>query len=149
MRHLLNCLVLVAAGLSFVLLPSTPAEAGVRWGKCGAATRISGKGVECANGFSYPFSVSKAGETWVASVMTPYNQCAPLRFTLEVDGKKVGRTAALAAGKSETVVLGKDLTPGPHVLTVKSMFMFAECYPEDPPVNPGNWGVDTKISVKP
>jgi hypothetical protein len=81
--------------------------------------------------------------------MTPYNQCAPLRFTLEVDGKKVSRTAPLAAGKSETVALGKDLTPGPHVLTVKSMFMFAECYPEDPPVNPGNWGVDTKISVKP
>jgi hypothetical protein len=140
---------LAAAGLAFALSSMGPAEAGVRWGKCGAATRVAGKGVECANGFSYPFSVTKAGEAWVASVMTPYNQCAPLRFTLEVDGKKVGRTAPLAAGKSETVVLGKDLAPGPHVLTVKSMFMFAECYPEDPPVNPGNWGVDTKISVKP
>ena len=140
---------LAAAGLAFALSSMVPAEAGVRWGKCGAATRVAGKGVECANGFSYPFSVTKAGEAWVASVMTPYNQCAPLRFTLEVDGKKVGRTAPLAAGKSETVVLGKDLAPGPHVLTVKSMFMFAECYPEDPPVNPGNWGVDTKISVKP
>ncbi len=140
---------LAAAGLAFALSSMGPAEAGVRWGKCGAATRVAGKGVECANGFSYPFSVTKAGEAWVASVMTPYNQCAPLRFTLEVDGKKVGRTAPLAAGKSETVVLGKDLAPGPHVLTVKSMFMFAECYPEDPPVNPGNWGVDTKISLKP
>lgn len=135
--------------LALATLSCATAEAGVRWGKCGAATRVAGKGVECANGFAYPFSVSKAGEPWVASVMTPYNQCAPLRFTLEVDGKKVGRTAPLAAGKSETVVLGKDLAPGPHVLTVKSMFMFAECYPEDPPVNPGNWGVDTKISVKP
>ena len=101
MRHFVKCLFLAAAGIGFVLLPSAPAEAGVRWGKCGAATRIAGKGVECANGFSYPFSVSKAGEAWVASVMTPYNQCAPLRFTLEVDGKKVGRTAPLAAGKSE------------------------------------------------
>jgi hypothetical protein len=149
MRQFLTYVLLAATGLCVAFAGSMPAEAGVRWGKCGTPTRIAGKGVECANGFSYPFSVSKAGETWAASVMTPYNQCAPLRFTLEVDGKKVGRTAPLAAGKSETVTLGKDLAPGPHVLTVKSMFMFAECYPEDPPVSPGNWGVDTKISVKP
>lgn len=149
MRQFPTYILLAAAGLSVAFAASVPAEAGVRWGKCGTPTRIAGKGVECANGFSYPFNVSKAGETWVASVMTPYNQCAPLRFTLEVDGKRVGRTAPLAAGKSETVTLGKDLAPGPHVLTVKSMFMFAECYPEDPPVSPGNWGVNTKISVKP
>jgi hypothetical protein len=149
MTSLCRYAALAAAVLAPALVSMTPAEASVRWGKCGTPTRVAGKGVECANGFSYPFSVAKAGETWVASVMTPYNQCAPLRFTLEVDGKRVGRTAALSAGKSETVVLGKDLKAGPHVLTVKSMFMFAECYPEDPPVNPGNWGVNTKIFVQP
>lgn len=138
-----------AAGLALAGLSTAPAEAGVRWGKCGAPTRVAGKGVACSNGFAYPFTVTKATETWVATLMTPLNQCAPLTFTLEVDGVRLKKTEALAAGKRETVVLGTGLKPGPHTLTVKSMFMFSECFPEDPPFSPGNWGVDTKISTQP
>ena len=70
-------------------------------------------------------------------------------FTVELDGKPVKSTAALAAGKSETVVLGNGLAAGVHVLVVKSQFMYSECYQAEPPRTPGNWGVDALISVQP
>ncbi len=139
-----------AAGAGALLVSSTvPADAAVRWGKCGTATHVKGKGAVCSNGFTYNFMVGGVAETWGVRLMTPLNQCAPLTFSVELDGKPVKSTAALAAGKSETVVLGNGLAPGIHVLVVKSQFMYSECFPAEPPQPPGNWGVDALISVQP
>jgi hypothetical protein len=139
----------VAGAVALLATTSVPAEAGVRWGKCGTATHVKGKGAVCSNGFTYNFIVGGAAETWGVKLMTPLNQCAPLTFSVELDGKPVKSTAALAAGKSETVVLGNGLAAGIHVLVVKSQFMYSECFPAQPPQTPGNWGVDALISVQP
>ena len=64
-----------------------------------------------------------AGETWGVKLSTPLNQSA--------------------------LLLGSALKPGAHVLVIKSEFMFSECFPENPPATPGNWGVDALISVQP
>ena len=146
-RPLLSVFLFGAIGVA--LIPAGPVDASVRWGKCGTIQRIAGKGVACANGFKYDFMVGGTGETWVATLTTPMNQCAPLKFALDLDGATLKSSKALAAGKSETVVLGKALKAGAHVLVVKATFMFSECYPEEPPVTPGNWGVDTVISLQP
>lgn len=148
-RSLLLAAAVVGAS-ALLATTSVPAEAGVRWGKCGTPTRIPGKGVACANGFTYNFLAGGPGETWGVKLTTPMNQCAPLRFSLELDGVALPKkTGAVAAGKSETVVLGTGLKPGMHVLIVKSEFVFSECFKEEPPVSPGNWGVDALISVQP
>lgn len=147
-RRLLLAACVVGAGALFASM-SAPAEAGVRWGKCGTATHVKGKGAVCSNGFTFNFIVGSTAETWGVRLMTPLNQCAPLTFSVELDGKPVKSTAALAAGKSETVVLGKGLAAGGHVLVVKSQFMYSECFPAQPPQTPGNWGVDALISVQP
>lgn len=141
----------LVAGASVLLASTTvTAEAGVRWGKCGTPTRIPGKGVACANGLTYNFNAGGAAEVWVAKFTTPMNQCAPLRLSLELDGVAFRKkTGAIAAGKSETVVLGDALTPGAHVLVVKSEVLFSECFPESPPLNPGSWGVDAQIFTQP
>jgi len=125
------------------------ADASVRWGKCGEITRVPGKGVVCSNGFTYNFSVGSPAETWVAKLTTPMNQCAPLKLTVELDGKALKPTAALAGGKSETVTLGTGLAAGAHVAVVKTQIMYAECFTEESEQKPGNWGVDTLISVQP
>jgi hypothetical protein len=126
-----------------------PANAAVRWGKCGEITRVHGKGAICSNGFTYNFSVGSPAETWVVKLTTPMNQCAPLKFTVELDGKALKPTAALAGGKSETVTLGTGLAAGAHVLVVKTQVMYSECFTEESEQKPGNWGVDTVISVQP
>jgi hypothetical protein len=147
-RSLLLAAAVVGAGALLASI-SVPAEAGVRWGKCGTATHVKGKGAVCSNGFTYTFIVGSPAETWGVRLMTPLNQCAPLTFSVELDGKPVKSTAALAAGKSETVVLGNGLAAGAHVLVVKSQFMYSECFPAEPAQTPGNWGVDALISVQP
>ena len=147
-RSLLFALAVSGTG-ALLAATSVPAEAGVRWGKCGTATHVKGKGAVCSNGFTYNFIVGGPAETWGVRLMTPLNQCAPLTFSVELDGKPVKSTAALAAGKSETLVLGNGLAAGAHVLIVKSQFMYSECFPAEPPQTPGNWGVDALISVQP
>jgi len=130
------------------LVSGGTAEAAVRWGKCGPITRVPGKGAVCSNGFTYNFSVGSPAETWVTKLTTPMNQCAPLKFTVELDGKALKPTAALAGGKSETVVLGTGLAAGAHVVVVKTQVMYSECFTEESAQTPGNWGVDTLISLQ-
>jgi hypothetical protein len=148
MRHYLLP-VLLAGAFGLALASGGTADAAVRWGKCGPITRVPGKGAVCSNGFTYNFSVGSPAETWIAKLTTPMNQCAPLKFTVELDGKALKPTAALAGGKSATVMLGTDLVAGAHVLVVKTQVMYSECFTEESAQVPGNWGVDTLISVQP
>lgn len=152
MTHILlkNSTAFAAAAslLVFASLPA-PSEASVRWGPCGTPTRVAGKGVQCSNGFAYDFNVTAPGQNWVVRLAVPLTQCAPVRFDVDLDGKKVGTTAVLNAGKAEIVKLSDKLVPGAHKATVKVQVMFGGCYPETPPINPSTWGVDAFVAVKP
>ena len=143
---------LAGVAICFLLLgvaTSSPAQASVRWGACGKAERIPGKGVKCSNGFTYPFAASAAGQEWVVKLTTPVTQCAPVRFSVELDGVRLGTTAVLESGRTETMKLGKAIAAGPHSVTVKVQVNFGGCYPEEPAVQPQSWGLDARVILGP
>ncbi|MEQ1755808.1 MAG: hypothetical protein ABL973_16925 [Micropepsaceae bacterium] len=152
MTHILVKTVPIGAIVFALLLTATAttsSQASVRWGACGTPTRVAGKGVQCGNGFTYDFNVTAPAQNWVVRLTVPLTQCAPVRFDVELDGKKVATTSVLKAGKSEIVKLSDKLSPGTHKATIKVQVMFGGCFAETPPLNPSSWGVDAFVAVKP